>query len=86
MDLDQVDIAGGCAPDEVLQIHEVLDLLAGEDATAAELTKLCYFGGLDLEQAAEIRGASRATAYRHWAYAKAWLHREIRRDNRSDEI
>ena len=77
--LENVDVAEGEAPDELLRIHEALDQLANEDQTSAELVKLCYFAGLDLEQAAEIEGISRATAYRHWAYAKAWLQREIRR-------
>ncbi len=78
IDLENVDVPGGEAPDELLQIHEALDRLAIEDETSVALAKLCYFGGLDLEQAAEIEGISRATAYRHWAYAKAWLQREIR--------
>lgn len=78
VELVNVDVPGGEAPDELLQIHEALDRLASEDATSAALAKLCYFTGLDLEQAAEIEGISRATAYRHFAYAKAWLMREIR--------
>ena len=78
VDLDHLDVAGGEAPDELLQIHEALFRLAIEDETSAALAKLCYFGGLDLDQAAEIEGISRATAYRHWSYAKAWLLREIR--------
>jgi RNA polymerase sigma factor (TIGR02999 family) len=76
--MDTIDVVGGGSPDELLQIDEALDQLATEDATSAALAKLCYFGGLDLEEAAAIEGISRATAYRHWAYAKAWLLREIR--------
>jgi RNA polymerase sigma factor (TIGR02999 family) len=77
VDSNDTDLARRNAPDELLQIHEVIDQLAKEDETAGRLAKLCYFGGLELEQAGEILGISRATAYRHWAFAKAWLHREI---------
>jgi RNA polymerase sigma factor (TIGR02999 family) len=79
VDLDDVAIVGGAAPDELLSIHETIDRLAVNDIMSATVAKLCYFSGLDIEQAAEILDVSRATAYRHWAYAKAWLHREIKR-------
>ena len=79
VELNKMDVVGGGPPDELLRIHEALDQLASEDETSAALAKLCYFAGLDLEQAAEVEGISRATAYRHWAYAKAWLLREIGR-------
>jgi len=71
---------GGTAPDELLLIHEALDRLEAEDQTAGEVVKLCYFGGLDVEQAAGLLEISRATAYRHWNYAKAWLFAEVRRE------
>jgi len=48
-----------------------------EDAEAADLVKLAYFGGLSLEQAAEVLGMSGRTAYRHWAFARAWLYKAI---------
>jgi RNA polymerase sigma factor (sigma-70 family) len=58
-------------------VHEVLDKLAAEDPQKAELTKLRYFVGMTFEEAAEVLGISVATAKRHWAYARAWLHTEI---------
>src|SRR5262249_11207365 len=45
----------------------------------AALVKLRYFTGLTLEEAAEVVGMSRATADRHWGFAKAWLYRRITR-------
>ena len=42
-----------------------------------ELVKLRYFAGLNVEQAAEALGISAPTAYRHWNYARAWLHGEL---------
>ena len=44
------------------------------DPRRAELVRLRYFAGLTLEQAAELLGISRATADRHWAFARAWLY------------
>ena len=45
----------------------------------AELVKLRYFAGLTVEEAAAVLGISAGTADRHWAYARAWLHRELAR-------
>ena len=64
--------------DELLAVDEALEQLAREDPQAAQLVKLRYFGGLSIEDAAEIVGISRSTAYEHWAYARAWLHRRLR--------
>ena len=47
------------------------------DAPKAELVKLRYFVGLTLEQAAKVMNVSEPTAKRWWAYAKAWLFREM---------
>ncbi|MCI0637924.1 MAG: ECF-type sigma factor [Gemmataceae bacterium] len=59
------------ALDDALARLEALDRLAGE------LVKLRYFAGLALDQAATALGISTATAYRHWAYARAWLRSEL---------
>ncbi len=65
--------------DELLGVHEALDRLAAIDPVKAELVKLRYFVGLTIEQAAEVLGISEPTAKRYWAYARAWLYREIKR-------
>ncbi|MBN1851791.1 MAG: sigma-70 family RNA polymerase sigma factor [Pirellulales bacterium] len=64
--------------DDVLTVDEALEKLATEAPEKAQLVKLRYFAGLSLEEASQALGISRATACRHWAYAKAWLYREIR--------
>lgn len=69
--------APAAADDEVLAVHEALDRLAAEDARKAEVVKLHYFVGLTFADVAEILGISEPTAKRDWAYARAWLHREI---------
>jgi RNA polymerase sigma factor (TIGR02999 family) len=59
--------------DELLALDDALTRLAIADPQRAELVRLRYFAGLTLKQAAELLGISRATADRHWAFARAWL-------------
>jgi RNA polymerase sigma factor (TIGR02999 family) len=77
VDLDDADLISFAAPDELLLIDEAIAKLAGEDAHAAQLVRLRYFAGLSVEEAAEMSGLSRSTAYEHWSYARAWLHFEL---------
>jgi RNA polymerase sigma factor (TIGR02999 family) len=85
VDLLEADAATNSGPWELLAIDEALLRLAGEDRQAAELVKLRYFAGLSVEEAAETLQISRATAYRHWAYARAWLRCEILGDDASPQ-
>ncbi len=75
--LDEVDLAAAAEDDQLLAVHEALDKLAAQDKTKAELVKLRYFVGLTIAEAAEVLGISEPTAKRYWAYARAWLYREI---------
>jgi RNA polymerase sigma factor (TIGR02999 family) len=77
VDVSEVDIAALAADDQLLAIHEALDNLAVQDPVKAELVKLRYFIGLTIPEAAEVLGVSEPTAKRYWAYARAWLYREI---------
>jgi RNA polymerase sigma factor (TIGR02999 family) len=63
----------GPDPATILAVDESLEQLASEDATAAAIVRLRFFAGLSMDDAASALGISRATAYRHWAYARAWL-------------
>jgi RNA polymerase sigma factor (TIGR02999 family) len=65
---------------DLLALDAVLQQLESEDPDKAELVKLRYFAGCSLEEAAEHLGVSRATAQRHWAYARAWLYGRLKRD------
>lgn len=65
---------------ELLALDEALTKLAGADRDAARLVELRYFSGLTIPQAAEVIGVSPRTADRLWAYARAWLLRELRGD------
>jgi RNA polymerase sigma factor (TIGR02999 family) len=65
-------------PDEkLLALDAALQKLAEIDSEKARLVELRYFAGLTGDQAARILGISATTADRHWAYARAWLRREI---------
>jgi RNA polymerase sigma factor (TIGR02999 family) len=77
VDLNDADAVSLAAPDELLIIDEAIAKLAAEDAQAAQLVRLRYFAGLSVEEAAQMCGLSRSTAYEHWAYARAWLHYEL---------
>lgn len=77
-DADVLDrIASPTKDDRLLSINEALDRLAVEYPRQAELVKLRFFVGLTLEDAAEILGVAVPTAKRDWAFARAWLYRDI---------
>jgi RNA polymerase sigma factor (TIGR02999 family) len=59
--------------EDILALDRALPRLAEEDPAAAQVVRLHFFAGLPIEQAAEVLGVSRATAYRQWAYARVWL-------------
>jgi RNA polymerase sigma factor (TIGR02999 family) len=83
-DLDDALLAVESPVEDVLAVDEALEQLAAEDAPTAELVKLIYFAGLTTEQAAEVLGISARTAYRNWAYARAWLYRRLSGKPRSE--
>jgi RNA polymerase sigma factor (TIGR02999 family) len=76
VDLDS-RISLGQEADDLEALDEALGRLAALDAPAAELVKLHFFGGLSIEKAGQFLGLSRASAYRLWAYARAWLRAEV---------
>jgi RNA polymerase sigma factor (TIGR02999 family) len=62
---------------DLLAVDEALIRFAAIDPEAAELVTLCYFGGMTLPEAADAIGVSPRTADRLWAFARAWLYREL---------
>jgi RNA polymerase sigma factor (TIGR02999 family) len=77
LDVDAVDLATQAAPDQLLALDDALAKLARADPEAARLVELRYFAGLTVDEAGKALGLSTATAYRHWKYARAWLHGEL---------
>ena len=71
--LDAADVGFTSPADELLDIDEALTRLTAEDPQAARLIQLRYFAGLSIEDAAEVVGISRSTAYEHWSYARVRL-------------
>jgi len=80
VDFEAVEVSS--APDDelLLQVHEALERLELEDAAKAEVVKLRFFVGLDNSEVAALLEVSEKTVRRHWAFAKAWLFREMGRD------
>jgi RNA polymerase sigma factor (TIGR02999 family) len=79
IDLDKVEVAIDADDDTLLLVNEALEKLAQEDANASEIAKLRFFGGLTLEEAAQVLGVTKRTADRYWAFARVWLFDEMRR-------
>ena len=79
VEIENVDLAAPLPDDELLALDEALTRLAESDPRAAELVKLCFFVGLTQEQAAKELGISVATVERQWAFARAWLFRDIQK-------
>ncbi len=67
------------ALDELLALDEALERLESEDPQSFRLVMLRYFGGLTVAQTASALGLSSRTVKRHWAFARAWLQREMER-------
>jgi RNA polymerase sigma factor (TIGR02999 family) len=76
-DLQGDDVAAPEPSEDLLALDEALNKLAEGNKQAAELVQLRYFAGLTLPEAAQMLGISPRSAGRLWAYARAWLRREI---------
>lgn len=62
---------------DVLALDQALSRLAALDAELARVVELRYFGGLSVEEVAEVMGTSPATVKRQWALARSWLKRSL---------
>ena len=77
VDLDNLEITVNGPSDDLVALDEALTKLAAQHPAMAELVKLRYFAGLTVSEAAQVLGIATSTADRHWAYARAWLYREV---------
>lgn len=64
---------------EVVALHEALHALQALDPRKSRVVELRYFGGLSIEETAEVLGISTITVNRDWRLARAWLYREMNR-------
>jgi RNA polymerase sigma factor (TIGR02999 family) len=77
VEVDVAELAGPQEDAKLLALDEALAKLEQQHPPKAQLVKLRYFGGLSIREAAAALGISTATADRYWAYARAWLQREM---------
>ena len=77
IDLDRFDPIHSVTPDQLALLDEALERLQGIDRVGGELVNLRYFAGLSLDHAAAAMEISKATAYRHWSFARAWLFEQL---------
>ncbi|MHB1423855.1 MAG: ECF-type sigma factor [Gemmataceae bacterium] len=80
VELDDARLVCPIPSDQILALDEALERFGKEEPEKAQLVKLRFFAGLSIEEAAETLGISRATASRHWTYARAWLFNAISAD------
>ena len=79
LDLDTVELAAETESDTLLLVNDALSMLEIDNPQAAEVVKLRFFAGLTLEEAGMALGFTERTAKRYWAFARAWLYAEIRK-------
>ena len=80
-----LDDAVALAPqrdEEILALDEALENLAKLDARQAQVVEMRFFGGLNVEEVAEVLGVSKRTIEGDWMMARAWLLRELTRDEK----
>jgi len=63
---------------EFIAVHEALERLNAIDSKKAQIVELRFFGGLSIEETAEVLGLGHATVERDWKMARAWLARELK--------
>lgn len=78
LDLEEVAaLADDRDPEAILILDRAIDRLAERDDRAAQVVRLRFYGGLDVEETAEALGTSTRTVLRDWAFARAWLYGEL---------
>lgn len=83
MPLDEVLLAAESQGLEVLALNEALEVLARIDPRKSRVVELRYFGGMTIDEAAQVLGISLDTAKRDWRMAKAWLRAQLSENQKS---
>jgi RNA polymerase sigma-70 factor (ECF subfamily) len=76
--LSDVCVISKVQSDEIVALNDALERLEKLDSRKAKVVELRYFGGLSVDETAEFLKVGRATIFRDWKFAKAWLAREVR--------
>ena len=75
--LDAIEVPATEPGADLLAVDTALELLARDDPRKARVVELRFFGGLSIEETAEALGISARTVHLDWAFARAWLYREL---------
>jgi len=75
--IEHLDIAAREPDTDLVAIDRALERLAAEDIRKARVVELRFFGGLSMEETAQVLGISVRTAHSDWAFARAWLYRAL---------
>ena len=78
--LDCIDVACNEPDAEVVAVDDALERLAAHDPRKARVVELRFFGGLSIDETAQALGVSPRTAQNDWAFARAWLYRELTKE------
>jgi RNA polymerase sigma factor (sigma-70 family) len=76
VNLESIDV-GVDVRQDLVALDEALVRLTATAPQPAQVVELRYFGGLSIDETAEALGVAPVTVKRHWAFARAWLHREL---------
>jgi RNA polymerase sigma factor (TIGR02999 family) len=79
IDLDAIVATRSERAEELCALDDALEALAQMDPRRAQVIELRFFGGLTVEETADVLNTSRQTVMRDWQLARAWLSRELRR-------
>lgn len=77
INLDDIDVAETVPSDVLLEVDSAIAKLGEEDPTAYELVRLRFFAGLGMTEIASVMDISERSAYRLWAYGRAWLYKAL---------
>jgi RNA polymerase sigma-70 factor (ECF subfamily) len=78
--LDEGLLVGGDPGRDLVMLDDALDALAAVDSRKGQVVEMRFFGGLTVDETAEVLKVSPETVMRDWSLAKAWLLRELRKD------
>jgi RNA polymerase sigma factor (TIGR02999 family) len=78
--LDDAGVPAKARSIDLIALDDALNELARLDPEQSQIVELRFFGGLSIEETADLLELSPATIKRHWATARVWLHRELNRE------
>jgi RNA polymerase sigma factor (TIGR02999 family) len=77
--LDEERVGSAQPGADIIALDEALDALTAIDPRKSQVVEMRYFGGLSIEETAEVLGVSVRTVKRDWTMARLWLRRELKK-------